>query len=133
MKIVKRVAILLIAYVLIVVAFESMIGILQPQNQATLVITTSDLNGNMTERVVSRLESQGQLYVAANHWPRAWYNQALLEPRVQVDLGGSKANYTAIPVGESEHDRVNRENDLGLGFRILTGFPPRNFLRLDPI
>jgi hypothetical protein len=31
-----------------------------------------------------------------------------------------------------EHDRVEREHKHGLGFRILTGFPPRYFLRLDP-
>ena len=31
-----------------------------------------------------------------------------------------------------EHERVDGENSLGVAFRILTGFPPRYFLRLDP-
>ena len=29
--------------------------------------------------------------------------------------------------------RVHAENDPGLGFRVMTGFPPRRFLRLDPV
>jgi hypothetical protein len=37
-----------------------------------------------------------------------------------------------VPVVGEEHARVDADNRLGLGFRILTGFPPRYFLRLDP-
>jgi hypothetical protein len=80
---------------------------------------------------VSRLESDGQLYVAANHWPRAWYKRALENPEVQVTLDGEKGDYRAVPVAGVEHDRVDGENSLGVFFRILTGFPPRYFVRLD--
>ena len=77
--------------------------------------------------------AHGQLYVAANHWPRAWYQRALKNPNVQVTLfEAEKGNYLAVPVSEEEHDRVNAENSLGMVFRILTGFPPRYFVRLDP-
>jgi hypothetical protein len=81
---------------------------------------------------VSRLTSDGHLYVAANHWPRAWYDRASKNPQVQVTLDGKRGDYTAVPVTGAEHDRVERENSLGLVFRILTGFPPRYFVRLDP-
>jgi hypothetical protein len=81
---------------------------------------------------VSRLESGGELYVAANHWPRAWYDRALENPEVQATIDGQQRNFRAVPVAGSEHDRVEADNGLGLGFRILTGFPPRYFLRLTP-
>jgi F420H(2)-dependent quinone reductase len=132
MRALKIVAIAALVYVGIVVAFESLIGVLQPSAGSTLVITTFDEAGAPHERVVSRLESDGRLYVAANHWPRAWYERALARPDVQVALDGKKGDYRAVPVTGAEHERVDGDNSLGVVFRILTGFPPRYFLRLDP-
>jgi hypothetical protein len=132
MKALKIVAIVVLVYVGIVVAFESLIGYLQPTSGSTVVITTFDGDGTAHDRVVSRLESDGQLYIAANHWPRAWYNRALENPEVQVMQDGRKGEYRAVPVTGVEHDRVDGENSLGVTFRILTGFPPRYFVRLDP-
>jgi hypothetical protein len=122
----------LFAYGGLVVAFESMIGYFQPSSEDTLVITTTAADGNTSDRVLARLESNGQLYVAANHWPRAWYLQALENPNVQVTLDETQEAYLAMPVSEEEHERVSRENAHGIVFRILTGFPPRTFIRLDP-
>ena len=133
MKALKIVAIVILAYAGIVLAFESLIGYLQPAGGSTLVITTFDGDGTPHDRVVSRLESDGHLYVAANHWPRAWYNRALETPTVEITLEGEEErDYQAIPVTGAEHDRVDGDNSLGVGFRILTGFPPRYFIRLDP-
>ena len=133
MKVIKIIAILLLAYVGIVVAFESLLGYFQPAGQSTLVISTTDEDGTANDRVLARLESNGQLYVAANHWPRAWYSQALNNPNVQVSLEGEMAAYLAVPVTDEEHNRVDSEHGLGLVIRILTGFPPRYFVRLDPL
>jgi hypothetical protein len=132
MKILRIAAITAVVYVGIVVAFESLIGFFQPTADTTLLITTFDAEGGAHDRVVSRLESGGQTYVAANHWPRAWYERALANPDVQVVTGGEKRDYRAVPVTGAEHDRVDSDNSLGLIFRFLTGFPPRYFLRLDP-
>jgi hypothetical protein len=132
MKALKIVVIAVLVYVGIVVAFESLIGYFQPRAGSTLVITTFDQDGTPHDRVVSRLESDGHLYVAANHWPRAWYDRALKNPDVQVTLDGEKGDYRAVPVTGAEHDRVEGEHSLGVVFRILTGFPPRYFVRLDP-
>jgi hypothetical protein len=132
MKILKIVVIVVLVYLGIVVAFESLIGYFQPRAGSTLVITTFDEGGTGHDRVVARLESDGRLYVAANHWPRAWYKRALENPDVQVTLDDEKGDYRAVPVTGAEHDRVESDNPLGLVFRILTGFPPRYFLRLDP-
>jgi uncharacterized pyridoxamine 5'-phosphate oxidase family protein len=132
MKAVKRIAISLLAYVAMVVAFESMLGFFQPADQSTLVITTTDEDGTPHDRVLARLESNGQIFVSANHWPRAWYRRALENPNVQVTVDGERGDYLAVPATDAEHDRVNSENRHSIVFRIVTGFPPRYFVRLDP-
>ena len=132
MKGLKIAGIVVAAYVGIVVVFESLIGILQPSAESTLVITTFDADGSGHDRIVSRLEADGQLYVAANHWPRAWFTRALESPEVEVTLDGGAKPYRAVPVSEAEHRRVDEANALPLAFRFLTGFPPRAFVRLDP-
>jgi F420H(2)-dependent quinone reductase len=132
MRLLRIALIALVAYVGIVTAFESLIGVLQPAGGSTLVITTFDPDGSAHDRVVSRLETDGHLYVAANHWPRAWYDRALKNPDVQATVEGRKGDYRAVPVEGEEHERVNRAHALPLPFRILTGFPPRYFVRLDP-
>jgi hypothetical protein len=132
MKAVKWIVIAAVVYVGIVVLFESLIGYFQPPNEDTLVIRTLGADGEASDRVVSRLESDGKLYVAVNHWPRAWYHRALENPNVEVTLDGPKAPYLAVPVTGAEHDRVNSEHALPIPVRFLTGFPPRYLVRLDP-
>lgn len=132
MKAVRLIATLFGVYVGIIVAFESLLGYFQPAGQSTLVITTTDEDGNTHDRVLARLESNEQLFVAANHWPRAWYKRALQSPTVRVAVDGMESTYVAVPATDEEHDRVDGEHSLGIVFRILTGFPPRHFVRLDP-
>jgi len=132
-KMLKIIAIVLGIYVGIVVAFESLLGYFQPADQSTLVITTIDANGEGHDRVVAQLRSNGQLYVAANHWPRAWFRQVSMNPQVQIEMDGVKEDYSAVVVSAGEHDRVDSDNSLGFVFRLLTGFPPRYFVSLDPM
>jgi len=132
MKALKIAAIVALVYVGIVTAFESLLGYLQPTGGSALVITTFDRDGTPHDRVVSRIRTDGHLYVAANQWPRAWYRRALTNPNVQITMGGEKRDYRAVPVTGAEHERVDRARHLGMGVRILTGFPPRHFLRLEP-
>lgn len=131
-KPIKIVIILMASYAMLVVLFESSLGYFQPESASTLQIATVDADGAVNQRIVARLESAGQLYVAANHWPRAWYREALANPVVQINSGSEQGGYVAVPIEGIEHDSVNADNSLGLMFRILTGFPPRYFLRLDP-
>ena len=132
MKALKIIVIVAFGYAGMVVAFESMIGVLQPEAKGTLMIITTDENGRPHERVLSAVESGGKLYVAANHWPRAWYEQALQSPELRVRIAGKEQSVVAVPVSGEEHDRLMAEHPRGLVFRIVTGFPPRYFLRLDP-
>ncbi len=132
MKVVKILAIVLGVYVLIVVAFESFIGYAQPESEGTIVIVTTDESGRQNDRVVTKLDVEGQIYVAANHWPRAWYEQALANPAIEVTMNGETAGYTAVPVRGDEHERVEAARPLPFVARFLMGFPPRYFVRLDP-
>jgi hypothetical protein len=54
----------------------------QPENIGgeTIVLTTTDADGESHERVLSPIDYDGRLFVAANHWPRAWYHRALENP-----------------------------------------------------
>ncbi|MDZ7669541.1 MAG: nitroreductase/quinone reductase family protein [Gammaproteobacteria bacterium] len=132
MKAVKILVILFLVYAGIVVAFESLIGYFQPTDDNTLVITTTDAGGESSDRVLSSLKMDDKLYVAANHWPRAWYREALENPQVQVKVDGEAGDYRAVPVTDQERERLNTEHELGMVVKILTGFPPRRFLRLEP-
>jgi len=132
MKFVKIIAVLLLVYVGVVTAFESLLGYFQPQAGNTIMITTIDDAGTAKDRVVSRLDSNGQLYVAANHWPRAWYRQVLRNPQVEVTLEAKRAPYTAVPATPEEYARLQAEHPQSLTFKALTGFAPRRFVRLEP-
>ena len=131
-KTIKIVLILIGLYVASVALFESMLGYFQPENQATLVITTFDDSGERADRVVVRIEHEGDLFVAVNHWPRQWYKRLLDNDQVRVRYDATDGLYTASKVPESEQAALDAVRPLGLGFRILTGFPPRYFVRLMP-
>jgi hypothetical protein len=140
MKTVKRLAIVLGAYVALVVAFECLVGFMG-QRQATsgvgpgeswIVITTTDADGAPRKTVIAGVESGGQLYIAANHWPRAWYERSVANPEVEITRAGQQLLRRAVPVTGEELTRIERDYHLPLAVRFLTGFPPRAFLRLDP-
>ena len=129
----KLVVILLAVYVGIVLLFESSLGFFQPEAGNTIVIETYDPDGTGHSRVVSLLTSAGNEYVAVNHWPRAWYGRLRDTPRIGVTRNGSQTQYSAGMVSGAEYDQVQEDNPTPLAFRFLTGFPPRYFVRLDPL
>lgn len=134
MKILQRIVIgIVIAYVLIVGIFETTLGYSQPQFGGTLVLTTTNENGESFDRVLSSLSANDKLYVRVNHWPRMWYFRTLDNPKVRVDIEGETNDYLAVDIEGEEYDLVQKENPAGIAFRILTGFPPRHILRLDPV
>ena len=133
MKLLKIVGILMLIYVGIVVLFESLIGYFQPADESTLVITTTDSDGEQNDRVLSTINDNGTIYVAANHWPRAWFRTVKANPEVVVTMNGESGDYLAVDVSEAEHERINTVvQPLPLVVRFLTGFPPRYFVRLEP-
>jgi hypothetical protein len=131
-KPVKVVLIVFVAYAGLVVVFASMLGIIQPERETTLVITTTDADGDTHDRVLARLDSNDELFVAVNQWPRACYRRALENPNVQVRLAAQRGDYLAVPATDEEHDRLQREHNTGILFRFMMGFAPRYFVRLEP-
>jgi len=131
-KALKILATALLAYAGLVVLFESLLGALQPRPEDSVVIEARDDTGERHERVVSLLQSGGELYVAANHWPRAWYHRALEHPRVRVTRDAETTTWRAVPVRGEEHQRVVEDHPRSLLFQLMTGFPPRRLLRLEP-
>ena len=123
----------ILVYVGYVAYYEANLAYRQPQGQTSLVIATFD-NGDRHERVLRLEQIDGNNYIAANHWPRAWYRQALDNPEVEVKMPGTEqfATYTAVPLAGAELERVSEIYSFGFNFRFQTGFPPRRFLRLDP-
>ena len=106
----------------------------QPENIGgeTIVITTTDADGKSHERVLSPIDYDGRLFVAANHWPRAWYHRALENPDVSVTRNGETTDYRAVPVSKEERERLLDESGFPLIGYVFTGFAPRQFLWLDP-
>jgi len=140
MRALKVLAIALVAYAGIIVAFECLVGFMGKRQaehgvaagEHWVVITTTGEDGSKRDTVVAGVESAGHLYVSANHWPRGWYNRAVKNPDVEITRGGEKGAYRAIPVDGEERARIAADYPLPWAIRLLTGFPPRSFLRLDP-
>ncbi len=134
MKIVKVIGILLAVYVGIVVVFESLLGYYQPEQGNTLIITTTDSDGNQNDRVLSAIDDGDALYVAVNHWPRSWYGDVKENPQVAITRNGERADYVAVLVeDENQHRRLHTEvQPIPFLMRFLMGFAPRYFVRLDP-
>ena len=138
MNVLKWLGVLFGIYVVFVLLFEFVyLGYMQPSFEESgipmLDITTTDDGGKARVRKLARLESEnGSIYVSAHHWPRGWYHELLVNPRVVVEIDGVAATYTAVAVEGDEFDRVAAEFPLGFGVRFLMGFPPeRDIARLD--
>jgi len=141
-KIVRRLALVILAYVGVVVGFELYLGLAQPsfnadfvkQWDAPVVITTIGEDGLPQDRFVVPMRSDGHLYVSANHWPRSWYRRALENPKVQITSDGETKDYLAVPIpaASEDQDRLERAHPHPAWFRFLTGYPPRRFVRLEP-
>ena len=71
-----------LGYGLLVFSFEVLLGVFQPQAGSVLTITTTGADGVPNERVLAWLDDSGTIYVSANHWPRAWYQEAIDHPEV---------------------------------------------------
>lgn len=105
----------------------------QPEIEgSTIVLSTVGEDGEVHDRVLSPIDHDDQLFVSANHWPRAWYHRALEHPDVRVTRGGQTRDYRAVPVSEQERERLLDETDFPMLAYVFTGFAPRQFLRLDP-
>ena len=134
---IRAVVVLAVLYVGLVVLFESWLGYAQPSGNGNIVLTMTDSDGSETVRVLSPFESQETLYLAANHWPRGWFWEVQGHEEVHVAFVGDDAartgRYSVHVIDGDEHDRVATDTALPFFIRFLTGFPPREFVRLEPV
>jgi hypothetical protein len=112
MKLLKVIAIVLVGYVGLVVTFETLVGVMGSRHADRGVASDED--------------------VAANHWMHRWYKEALERPEVEAEIAGQRATYRAVPVTGDERDQLLAASRFPWVMRLLAGFPPRSFLRLDP-
>ncbi|MDG2140611.1 MAG: alpha/beta hydrolase [Gammaproteobacteria bacterium] len=119
-------------YIILVFLFETLLGVSQPEYGSTMVLTSFEKGGESNDRVVARIEKDGKVFVAVNHWPRAWARRIQRNPNVQLTYQGETSNYTAVILEGLEHDQGVIDFSVPLSFRFLTGFPPRYFFRFDP-
>ena len=122
---------ILVGYIAMVTYFEARLGYLQPAGGSSIVIATFNNDDERHERVVRLTKIDGENYIAAQHWPRAWYYQALDHPDIEVKMSSEFQPYTAVPLSGSELEHVKDVYQMSLGFRFRTGFPPRKFMRLN--
>lgn len=139
-KVGKITLIVLASYLVLVIGFEIFV-VYQGRSHAArgvaagetwLTITTTDASGRAIDSVIAAVEIDDRLYVAANHWPRSWFNRAIRNPDIRATLNGIQSEYRAEFLNDRELERVAQVYSFPFLFRFLTGFPPRAFLRLVP-
>ena len=122
-----------LGYAAFVALAEGLIGMLQPNMDEGITLTTTDSKGRRSERKLACLKLDGKLYIGSNHWLRGWYRQALAEPDVLAEVDGVQAAYSAVSIQGEERARISDVYRMGFVLRFLCGFAPSKFLRLDPI
>ena len=137
MKVVKWLSVIFGVYVTFVVLFESVyLGYFQPSFEESgipmLLLTTTDADGETSDRMLARFETDGKIYLSAHHWPRGWYHRARNNPAVQAQVDGITAAYTAVPISGAEFERVAADHPLPLPVRFLMGFPPQGHPAVRP-
>ncbi len=127
------VAAALVGYVVFVAFMELAIGVVQPDMETGVVLTTMDAVGETSSRMLAGFEFEDQLYVSSNHWLRGWYREALARPVVSVTVGDVETQRRAVSIVGDERDRVADAYQMGFVLRFVCGFAPSRFLRLDPV
>jgi len=118
-------------YLLLVASIEIYGWVIQTEYPSTVRITTYDREGGEYTRVVALFEDGEEYFVASNHWFRRWYDRAIEQGMVALQLDGGIRKYEALEVSDSqEHQRKHEASFLGYIFWATTGFAPRKFIKL---
>jgi len=118
------------AYVLIILILELLIWRTQPAMDSGVTLTIKDGNETIT-RVLYGHEAGGSLYVSSNHWFRSWYWAALRNPEIQVVYAGEVTTRIAKAVTPDSKDGELASYEMGFILRLICGFAPRKFLKLE--
>ena len=132
MGIAKILLIAALVYMAFVAVAEALIGLIQPDMDGGVRLTTTGADGRESDRMLAGFRFDEKLYVSSNHWLRGWYHEALAEPDVIVEVNGVEGPYRAVPIEGEERERVAHAYRMGFVLRFICGFAPSRFLRLDP-
>ncbi len=138
-KLVRMLAIVLVAYVALGLLFDAVIGSVQPRFDGTVVLRTYEPGGGgAKDTVLSVLDDDGQLWVESGHWFRGWYRRVQANPDVELTHQGQTAPYRAI--ADESPEAVERVTNLmkrrnGAAYyvaRTLLLWAPIKPVRLEP-
>jgi len=131
MHVVEIAIAILVGYIILLLLLEAVIWKVQPgmENGVTLFVT---VDSTIVARKLYGFQFDGDLYVSSNHWFRKWYYAVMANPLVEVEHDGETKPCTAVPVEGDERGRVANGYKMGFVLRLMCGFAPRRFLRLDP-
>ncbi|NKC00315.1 MAG: hypothetical protein GKR90_17765 [Pseudomonadales bacterium] len=120
------------AYFTLLLLLEVVVWKTQPnmENAVTLFVPQGD---SVLTRKLYGFDYNHKLYVSSNHWFRHWYHAILRNPQIDVEHAGNVKPYTIIPIEGDERAEIAREYKMGFVLRLMCGFAPRRFLRLDPM
>ena len=131
MTILEVLALVVVAYLVLLLLLEAVVWKTQPDMESGVTLIVSRGDGVFTRRLYG-FDYQDRLYVSSNHWFRQWYHAVLRNPDIDVEHAGEVKPYTAVPIDGEERAEIAREYKMGLVLRLMCGFAPRRFLRLDP-
>ncbi len=122
---------IIIGYFLLLLLLEAVIWKAQPSMDSGVTLFINQ-GGTVFARKLYGFDYHNKLYVSSNHWFRQWYYAILEEPQIAVEHAGAIKPVTAVPIDGEELSEVAREYKMGVVLRLMCGFAPRRFLRLDP-
>ena len=123
---------ILAGYTVLVLLAETLVWRIQPTMDGGVTITVTPDGYTPIQRHLYGFERDGTLFVSSNHWFRKWYIAALKNPDVEITRDGVTRPFTAEAVHGEEHERLSREYSMGFVLRLICGFAPSKFLRLEP-
>ena len=142
MRIVRTLVILLVAFVLLALGIDAIIGIRQPVLQpgaAEGVLRVFDENGNVYEKRLLVIDDGGTPWIQSGHHFRGWYHRLLRNPEVELVRNGEVRAYRAVPLDTPETEgrmkSLIRERNGAFRFyliRTLLLFADMKPVRLDP-
>jgi hypothetical protein len=123
---------ILAGYAVLVLLAETLVWRIQPTMDGGVTITVRPDGYPPIQRHLYGFERDGTLFVSSNHWFRKWYNAALNNPDVEITRDGVTRPFTAEAVRGEEHERLSGEYSMGFVLRLICGFAPSKFLKLEP-
>ena len=117
-------------YLVLLLLLETVIWKTQPnmENGVTLFVKQG---GQVISRKLYGFDYEDRLYVSSNHWFRQWYDALLQDPQIEVEHKGEVKSCTAVPIDGDELVEIAAKYKMGFVLRLMCGFAPRRFLRLD--